>query len=247
MSGHLKRTKETADLAAATAVLKQAYVCTLAHVDPETGGPRCVPMVYAYHEEGDERRLYLHGSVYWPPQTELSPSLRQLWNDAWVHVCLAVTVLDGLLVGRAAISTSLNYRSVVVDGIARTVDPADRAKAFEALSNQVIPGRWPELRPIKDGKGGKASELDSDKQHTPTVGVLSISLTENTTVVRLKRHHAAEPEHENQEDRDWDHGNAWGGVLPMRQVYGPAIPDSHVKDKQAAPPDSVQRLIGRTT
>ncbi|MFJ6774469.1 pyridoxamine 5'-phosphate oxidase family protein [Kitasatospora sp. NPDC091257] len=243
MSGHFKRTKETADLAAATAVLKQGYVCTLAHVDPETGRPRCVPMVYAYHEEGDERRLYLHGSIYWPPQTELAPSLRQLWSDAGVHVCLAVTLLDGLIVGRAAISTSLNYRSVVVDGIARKVDPADRAKAFEALSNQVVPGRWPELRPIKDGKGG---ELDSDGEHTPTTGVLSVSLTEDATV-NVKRHHAAEPEHENQQDWDWDHGNAWGGVLPMRQVYGPAIPDSHVKDKDADPPDPVQRVIGRTT
>jgi nitroimidazol reductase NimA-like FMN-containing flavoprotein (pyridoxamine 5'-phosphate oxidase superfamily) len=243
MSGHFKRTKETADLAAATAVLKQGYVCTLAHVDSETGRPRCVPMVYAYHEEGNERRLYLHGSVSWPPQTELAPSLRHLWNDAGVHVCLAVTLLDGLLVGRAAISTSLNYRSVVVDGIARKVDPADRVKAFEALSNQVIPGRWPELRPIKPGKGG---ELDSDGEHTPTTGVLSISLTENATV-RVKRHHAAEPEHENQQDWDWDHGDAWGGVLPMRQVYGPAVPDSHVKAKDADPPDSVQRLIGRTT
>ncbi|MGV9266922.1 hypothetical protein ACWDRR_19940 [Kitasatospora sp. NPDC003701] len=86
--------------------------------------------------------------------------------------------------------------------------------------------------------------------HTPTTGILSISLAEDATV-RVKRHHAAEPEHENQQDWDWDwdwgHGNAWGGVLPMRQVYGPAVPDSHVKDKDADPPDSVQRVIGRTT
>ncbi|MFE2722561.1 pyridoxamine 5'-phosphate oxidase family protein [Kitasatospora sp. NPDC059327] len=243
MSGHLEGTAEAADLAAATAVLKQAYVCALAHVDPETGRPRCVPMVYAYHEDGNEQRLFLHGSVYWPPQTKAASSLRQLWNDDGVPVCLAVTLLDGLVVGRAAISTSLNYRSVVVDGIARKVDPADRAKAFEALSDQVIPGRWPELRPIKDGKGG---ELDSDGEHTPTTGVLSVSLTENATV-HLKRHHTAEPEHETQQDWDWDHGDAWGGVLPMRQVYGPAVPDSHVKDKDADPPDSVLRLIGRTT
>ncbi|WP_380282965.1 pyridoxamine 5'-phosphate oxidase family protein [Kitasatospora purpeofusca] len=247
MSGHFKRTKETDDLAAAVAVLREGYVCTLAHIDPGpgpgTGRPRCVPMVYAYHEEGDQKLLYLHGSIYWPPQMQLNPSLRQLWNDDGVPVCLAVTLLDSLLVGRAAISTSLNYRSVVVDGIAKKVDPAERAKAFEALSNQVIPGRWPELRPIKDAKGG---ELDTDGEHTPTVGVLSVSLTENATV-RIKRHHAAEPEHENQQDWDWDHGNAWGGLLPMRMVYGPAVPDSHVKDKEADPPDSVQRLIGRPT
>ncbi|MFF2659174.1 pyridoxamine 5'-phosphate oxidase family protein [Kitasatospora sp. NPDC058032] len=243
MSGHLKRTKESEDLTAATAVLRKGYVCTLAHVDPDTGRPRCVPMVYAYHEEGNEKLLYLHGSVYWPPEPKLKPSLRQLWNDAGVPVCLAVTLLDGLLVGRAAISTSLDYRSVVVDGLARKVDPKDRAKAFEALSEQVIPGRWPELRPIKDGQGGREDELDTDGKNTPTVGVLSVSLTENATV-RFKKHAAAEPEHENEDD--WKLG-IWGGLLPIRQVYGPALPDSHVKDKEADPPASVQRLIGRTT
>ncbi|MFE7560777.1 pyridoxamine 5'-phosphate oxidase family protein [Kitasatospora sp. NPDC057500] len=243
MNQHFKRTKEVEDLAAATAVLRKGYVCSLAHVDPVTGRPRCVPMVYAYHEEADQKLIYLHGSIHWPPQTKLEPSLRQLWSDTGVPVCLAVTLLDGLLVGRAAISTSLNYRSVVVDGVARKVAAANRAKAFEALCNQVVPGRWPELRPIKDGKGG---ELDSDEEHTPTVGVLSVSLTEKDTIVRSKTHAAPEPEHENQQDRDWDHGNAWGGLVPMRQVYGPAVPDSHVKDKEADPPDSVLRLIGRS-
>ncbi|MFJ4189251.1 pyridoxamine 5'-phosphate oxidase family protein [Kitasatospora sp. NPDC089509] len=246
MSGHVKRTKETDDLSAAVAVLKQGYVCTLAHVDPGTGRPRCVPMVYAYHEKGNEKLLYLHGSVDWPPESKLNPSLRQLWKADGVAVCLTVTVLDSLLVGRAAISTSLNYRSVVVDGTARKVDPKDRTKAFEALTDQVIPGRWAELRPIKDGSDGKASELDSDGKQTPTVGVLSISLTEKATV-RLKRHHAPEPEHEHQDDRDWDGGRAWGGLLPIRQVYGPAVPDSHVKDLGADPPASVQKLIHRGT
>ncbi|MFF7453397.1 pyridoxamine 5'-phosphate oxidase family protein [Kitasatospora sp. NPDC008115] len=241
MNRHFKRTREIDDLTAAAAILGEGYVCTLAHVDPETGGPRCVPMVYAYHEVGDEKLIYLHGSIYWPPKMKLKPSLRQLWTDGGVSVCLAVTLLDDLLVGRAAISTSLNYRSVVVDGVAKKVDPADRAKAFEALSNHVIPGRWPELRPIKDGKGG---ELDSNGEDTPTVGVLAISLTENATV-RVKRHRALEPEHEKQYDLDWDHGNAWGGLLPIRQVYGPAVPDSHVKDVGADPPDSVQRLVRR--
>ncbi|MET8698112.1 pyridoxamine 5'-phosphate oxidase family protein [Kitasatospora sp. NPDC004723] len=246
MSGNFKRTKDSEDLAAATAILKEGYVCTLAHVDPDTGRPRCVPMVHAYHEEGNEKLLYLHGSLDWPPALKLKPSLRQLWKDDGVPVCLTVTLLDSLLVGRAAISTSLNYRSVVVDGTARKVDPKDRAKAFEALSNQVIPGRWPELRPLKDGQGGKESELDTDGKNTPTVGVLSVSLTQNATV-RVKRHHAPEPEHENQQDWDWDSGNAWGGLLPIRQVYGPAVPDSHVKDLGADPPASVQRLIHRGT
>ncbi|MFJ4798991.1 pyridoxamine 5'-phosphate oxidase family protein [Kitasatospora purpeofusca] len=69
-------------------------------------------------------------------------------------VSVTVTLVDGLFVGRAAISTSLNFRSVVVNGIARPVAPEDRAKSFQALTDQIIPSRWSEFRPIEDGRGG---------------------------------------------------------------------------------------------
>ncbi|MFF2354584.1 pyridoxamine 5'-phosphate oxidase family protein [Kitasatospora sp. NPDC058115] len=241
MSGHLKRTKETDDLAKATAVLREGFVCVVAHVDTAATTPKCVPMVYAYHEEGDEKLLYLHGSTAWPDTTP--PSLKHLWRDGGVPVCLTVTLVDALVVGRAAISTSLGYRSVVVDGIARKVGSKDRAKAIEAVTHQVFPGRWSELRPLKDGKGG---ELDTDGKHTPTTGVLSVSLTQDATV-RSKTHAPEGPEHESQEDLDWDGGKAWGGILPIRQVYGPARPDQHVKQGTAVP-DAVRRLVehGRT-
>ncbi|MGW1178796.1 pyridoxamine 5'-phosphate oxidase family protein [Kitasatospora sp. NPDC002543] len=237
-----KRTKETEDLEASAAILKEGFVCTVAHLETVPGSvpaairPKCVPMVYAYREEGGQKLLYLHGSIHWPDPTP--PSLKHLWSEGGVPVCVTVTLLDGLVVGRAAISTSLNYRSVAVDGIAKKVAQAERGKTIEALSDQVIPGRWAELRPLKDGPNG---EMDSDGKHSPTVGVLSVSLTENATV-RMKKHQITQPEHENQDDWNWNHGKAWGGILPIRHTYGPAQPDSHVQ-QGAAVPDSIQKLI----
>ncbi|MEK2491579.1 hypothetical protein WN990_18690 [Kitasatospora purpeofusca] len=52
-------------------------------------------------------------------------------------------------------------------------------------------------------------------------------------------------EHETQADRDWNDGHNWAGLLPIRQVYGPAEPDSTAAQRGSAVPCSVQDLIGR--
>ncbi|MBD0669627.1 pyridoxamine 5'-phosphate oxidase family protein [Streptomyces sp. CBMA156] len=220
-------------------ILKACFVCTVAHLEISTPGgrltirPRCVPMVYAYHEEGGRRLLYLHGSIYYPTGDPVS--LKHLWSDDGAPVSLAVTLVDDLIVGRAAISTSLNYRSVVVNGVARKVDPAGRAKSFEALSDQIIPGRWSELRPIDD------KDLDTDGQHSPTIGVLSIDLDEKDTTVHAKlATHPDGPEHETK--RDWDYPNAWAGVLALHQTYGDPVPDDLV-GQDTPVPKSVQDFV----
>ncbi|MFD9061804.1 pyridoxamine 5'-phosphate oxidase family protein [Kitasatospora purpeofusca] len=244
----VRGTKPVNDLATCVEILKAAYVCTVAHVEVPAGAdasqavPRCVPMVYAYHEEGTEQLLYLHGSLYWPPATPPThPTLQYLSRTEGVPVSVTVTLVDGLFVGRAAISTSLNFRSVVVNGIARPVAEGDRAKSFQALTDQIIPGRWSEFRPIKDGRGGSPSELDTDGKSTPTIGVLSVSITDITA--QAKTHCISEPEHETQADRDWNEGQNWAGLLPIRQIYGPALPDSTAAQRGSAVPRSVQALI----
>ncbi|MFB8061249.1 pyridoxamine 5'-phosphate oxidase family protein [Kitasatospora purpeofusca] len=176
-----------------------------------------------------------------PPPPPAHPTLQHLWSTEGVPVSVTVTLVDGLFVGRAAISTSLNFRSVVVNGTARPVAPEDRAKSFQAQTDQIIPGRWSELRPIKDGRSGGPSELDTDGKATPTIGVLSVSLTDAT--VTAKTHCISEPEHETQADRDWNDGHNWAGLLPIRRIYGPALPDSTAAQRGSAVPRSVQALV----
>src|SRR5260370_18182769 len=64
-----------------------------------------------------------------------------------VTACLTVTILDGLVLARSAFEHSANYRSAVLLGAFRRVDRDDeRLAAFAAFTNQVIPGRWAEVR-----------------------------------------------------------------------------------------------------
>ncbi len=66
-------------------------------------------------------------------------------------VCVTVTLVDGVVVARAALHNSLNYRSVVVFGSPRVVDdPDEKWVALEAITDHVIPGRWADSRPLTE-------------------------------------------------------------------------------------------------
>jgi nitroimidazol reductase NimA-like FMN-containing flavoprotein (pyridoxamine 5'-phosphate oxidase superfamily) len=95
-----------------------------------------------FGRDGD--RLILHGSV----ATRL---LRAL--DAGMLVCVTVTLLDALVVSRSQFHTSMNYRSVVVVGVAQRIKDIEEAKrAMAVLVDHVIPGRSAEAREPTDAE-----------------------------------------------------------------------------------------------
>lgn len=122
----------------AYSILDEALI---AHVGISVDGqPFVIPMVFG--RDGD--RLILHGSV----ATRL---LRAL--DAGVPVCVTVTLLDALVVSRSQFHTSMNYRSVVVVGVARRIKDLEQAKrAMAALVDHTIPGRAAEAREPTDAE-----------------------------------------------------------------------------------------------
>ncbi len=62
-------------------------------------------------------------------------------------VCVTITELDGLVAARSGMEHSMNYRSAVIIGRARTVDdPAERARALDLIVDHMIPGRAATLR-----------------------------------------------------------------------------------------------------
>src|SRR5262245_36588113 len=127
----------TFDRAAANAILDEAY---LAHVGfVVDGAPKVLPMTYG--RDGDV--LYLHGAV----------GNAMLRASSGTEVCVTVTLLDGLVLARSAFHHSMNYRSVVLLGVAEKVeDPAEKARAFEVLVDHVIPGRTQEARAASSGE-----------------------------------------------------------------------------------------------
>lgn len=113
-------------------ILDEGFVCHAAFA--ADGRPVVIPMAYA--RQGD--RLLLHGSVASRLMTTLAGG---------AEACVAVTLVDGLVLARSVFHHSMNYRSAVVFGVARPLgDPDEKLAALEALSEHLVPGRWADAR-----------------------------------------------------------------------------------------------------
>lgn len=111
----------------AEAILRAGRVAHVAYV--VDGQPFALPFTYHY-EAG---MLYLHGA-------RASRTLKSL--QAGASVCIEVTLLDGLIASRDAESHSMNYRSVVVFGVAEKVDDLTEKRALlERMTLRYFPGR----------------------------------------------------------------------------------------------------------
>ncbi|MCX6411237.1 MAG: pyridoxamine 5'-phosphate oxidase family protein [Actinobacteria bacterium] len=183
------------------AILDEAIVC---HIGIEVDGqPYVIPSLHA--RVGDT--LYLHGS-------SASRTLRTLAGGA--PCCVTVTLVDGLVLARAVFDQSVNYRSVVVLGAARRgSDPAENLVALEALSNQLVPGRWADTRPPT------AKEIKA-------TSILAMTLDEASAKIRTG------PPGNALEDAE-DYAATWTGVLPITQTVGTPIPAPDIADSVALP------------
>jgi nitroimidazol reductase NimA-like FMN-containing flavoprotein (pyridoxamine 5'-phosphate oxidase superfamily) len=162
------------------AILDEAIVCHLGLIDDAQ--PFVIPTLHA--RVGDV--VFVHGASSGRALRILSRGL---------SVCLTVTLVDGIVLARSAFHHSINYRSVVLLGQARPVtDPAEKLCALEAFTEQLLPGRWSDVRPPND------NELKA-------TAVLALSLNEVSAKVRT-----GPP---NEEEADYSL-NAWAGVIPLR-------------------------------
>src|SRR3954470_22958102 len=108
------------DREAAYRILDEAFICHVGFsVDRQ---PYVIPTSYGR----DGANLYVHGSA-------ASRMLRQMKEG--IAVCVTVTLLDGLVLARSVFNHSMNYRSVVILGMATLVnDPAEKLAALRTLS-----------------------------------------------------------------------------------------------------------------
>ncbi|MET9218511.1 pyridoxamine 5'-phosphate oxidase family protein [Streptomyces sp. NPDC088197] len=171
-------------------ILDEGYVCHLGFI--RDGAPVVLPTLYARSGE----RLYVHGSTGSRP-------LRGARADDGLAVCLTVTHVDGLVLARSAFHHSINYRSVVVHGIAHQVtDPAERSLALDAIVEQAVPGR------AADSRRADAKELAA-------TAVIRLDLLEVSAKLRT-----GGPNDE-PEDISLPY---WTGVVPVARTYGAPIP-----------------------
>ncbi|MEM9056049.1 MAG: pyridoxamine 5'-phosphate oxidase family protein [Pseudomonadota bacterium] len=183
----------------ALAILREGLI---AHVGLCTdSGPVVIPMAYALH--GDD--ILLHGSV-------ASRLLKTA--SSGVQVCVAVTLLDGIVVSRSWFNHSMNYRSVVAFGTATLItEPAALDAAFAQLVEHLIPDSAEMARAPNRKEAGATT-------------MLRLPLAEASVKARRG------PPEDNPADVD---GAAWCGVIPMHTAFGAPETAPDVDDGVAVP------------
>lgn len=172
-------------------ILDESLICHLAYV--KDGLPVVLPTIHTRIGE----TLYIHGSSGSGPM--LAARL------AGMPVCVTVTLVDGLVLARAAMHHSMNYRSVVAVGAARIVeDPDEKAQALHAVLNHIRPGRADDCRP-------------PDARELAATAVLALDLDKVSAKIREGG------VSDDAEDLTLPY---WAGVVPVRLTAGAAVPDA---------------------
>lgn len=170
-------------------ILDEAIVCTVSYAAENQ--PFSIPTAFVRYEG----KLYIHGSVG-------SHFMREL--EKGLPVCITIALIDALVVAKSAFSHSVNYRSVVIFSKAEKIEDAgEKVKAFEWLTNKIVPGSWDYLRPVT------AKEVQKTT-------VLAFALDEASAKVR-----AGMPNDE-EEDKPLP---IWSGIIPIQTQKLPAIAD----------------------
>ncbi|HEY3803727.1 MAG TPA: pyridoxamine 5'-phosphate oxidase family protein [Kofleriaceae bacterium] len=175
------------DFAVIAAICDEALVCHVAFATPD--GPVVIPTTFVRAGE----QLYIHGSA-------ASRMLETLAEGG--AACVAITLLDGLVLAKTAFHHSANYRSVVAFGSGRRVDDREeKLAALAALVDKLEPGR------------SRACRLPNAKELLATL-VIAFPLTEASAKIRTG------PPLPN-DDPDDEALPYWAGVIPIVTTRGP--------------------------
>jgi hypothetical protein len=180
-------------------ILDEGFIC---HVGFAVNGqPFVIPTSYGRKDAN----LYIHGSA-------ASRMLRQMKDG--VALCVTVTLLDGLVVARSVFNHSMNYRSVVILGLATLVeDPQEKLTALRILSEHIIPGRWDDAR-------------QPNERELKATSVLRIPIEEFSAKIRTGG------PIDDEEDYSFP---TWAGVVPLETKVGEPINDSRLSPSQQTP------------
>lgn len=188
-------------------ILDAGFLCHVGFV--VDGQPFVIPT--AYGRDGDA--IYLHGS-------SKSRMLNSL--DQGIPVCLTVTHVDGLVLARSAFHHSINYRSAVIFGTAHEVKGEEKERALFLISENILKGRWDEVR------GPNEKEMKA-------TSVLRLDIESASAKVRTG------PPGDDEEDYALP---IWAGVVPLSQVAGAPVADPLLREGIPVA-GSVKKLTGQ--
>jgi uncharacterized protein len=117
--------------------------------------------------------------------------------------CLTVTLLDGLVLARSAFESSMHYRGAMALGTCTVLEGEEKDDALRIISDHLLPGRWADIR-------------EPSKKELAATLMLALRLDEASVKIS-----ASDPADDPQDvDRP-----VWGGVVPIREVFGEPRPD----------------------
>ncbi len=186
-------------------ILDGQFIC---HLSWETDNqPYVLPT--AFGRKGDI--IYVHGS-------SKSRMLSALTDGR--PLCLVVTHIDGLVLARSAFHHSMNYRSAIIYGHAHEIEGEEKMEALRIVSEQIIPGRWDEVR------------LPTELELKATT-VLAIEIDSASAKIRTG------PPADDEADYDLP---IWAGVLPIHLTFEKPIDDPAMKEQYSVPPSVNSRV-----
>ena len=124
-------------------------------------------------------------------------------------LCIAATLLDGLVLALTPNHHSMNYRSAILHGRATLVtDAAEKLYAMQLVTDNVIPDRWAHTRVPPT-----AVEMQS-------TSILRVAVADASAKVR-----SGEPGEDRRDEKDEAvRGRVWTGVVPTWTAYGAPVP-----------------------
>lgn len=186
-------------------ILDAAFTCNIGFVFED--GPVVIPTCFGRKEN----KLYFHGALN-------NRMLKRMKEGA--EICFTVTIVDGLVLARSAFHHSINYRSVLLFGKAEEITGSDeKTEALKIISDQMLPGRWEDVRPPNE------KELNS-------TSVLCLEINEGSAKIRTG------PAVDEEEDLDIP---AWAGILPAKLTFGKPEQDE-LQDKNIPLPEYLEDI-----
>ncbi len=176
------------------AIIDEALYCHVGFVQDDK--PFVIPTLHARQDD----TLILHGAR----------ASRLLKHIAAGHpICVAFTLLDGLVFARSVFSHSMNYRSAVVFGVGRLVEEEEEKwRSLEALTEHIARGRWADAR-------------QPTPQEMNATTVVAVAIERASAKIRSGPPGDDEPDYALP---------IWAGVLPIREQAGDPIPDPKLSD-----------------
>ena len=187
------------DLKTIYEIIDDTYVCNIGFNSEER--TFVIPITFGRKDN----YIYFHGA-------KASRMLKTIKTG--IDICVAFSILDGIVLARSAFHHSMNYRSVVIFGRAEEIIDTDiKTQALKNILDHIVPGRWDEIR-------------EPDTKELNATSVFHMKIDEASAKIRTG------PPVDEEKDLDL---NVWAGVLPLKIMAAEPFSDPSLNENIKLP------------